>query len=375
MLFSCVVVFVQQIKCTTYQVNINASGTGPDPKHNSLWKPGNISELRSMIRLLLTFLITLPAAWSMGQVIHGTVLDKESGEPVDYADVFFDGTFLGTITDEYGVFTLDVTRYSSRSLTISAMGYYPASLSEFTAGKNYRVYLTPRVFEIEEAMVSAKSLTRERLANLKLFRKEFIGSTRYARRCYILNEKDITFNYGTDQDTLKAYASKPIRIQNLALGYEISYYLDRFEYDRHTKTVVYTGSIIFLKDLGTDPGSLTRYERRRAYAYAGSATHLFRALWAHALKNSGFIVRDYSTSEILTEEEMVFQDSTGRKYFYYPEDLRIDYYTRLSYISCLKKRVYFEPDGFFDPTGLLWGGTISEQRIADFLPYEYAPAR
>ena len=200
-----------------------------------------------MIRLLLTFLITLPAAWSMGQVIHGTVLDKESGKPVDYADVFFDGTFLGTITDEHGVFTLDVTRYSSRSLTISAMGYYPGSLSEFTAGKNYRVYLTPRVFAIEEAMVSAKSLTRERLANLKLFRNEFIGSTRYAKRCYILNEKDITFNYGTDQDTLKAYASKPIRIQNLALGYEISYYLDRFEYDRHTKTVVYTGSIIFLK--------------------------------------------------------------------------------------------------------------------------------
>jgi hypothetical protein len=328
-----------------------------------------------MIRFLLTLLITLQAAWTMGQVIQGTVLDKDSGEPVDYADVFFDGTFLGTTTDEHGFFTLDVTQYSSRSLTISAMGYNPASLSEFTPGKNHKVYLIPRVFRIQEAMVSAKSLTRERLANLRLFRKEFIGTSKYARRCYILNEKDITFNYGSDQDTLKAYASKPIRIQNLALGYEISYYLDRFEFDRNTQTVVYTGSIIFLKDLGTDPGSLTRFERRRAYAYAGSAKHLFRALWAHALKNSGFKIRDYSTSEILTEEEMVFQDSTGRKYFYYPEDLRIDYYTRLSYISCLKKRVYFEADGFFDPMGLLWSGTISEQRIADFLPYEYAPAR
>jgi len=328
-----------------------------------------------MIRLLLTLLITVPAAWSMGQVIQGTVLDKESGEPVDFADVFFDGTFLGTTTDEHGYFTLDVTRYSSRSLTISAMGYYPASLSDFTPDKSHRVYLSPRVFSIQEAMVSAKSLTRERLANLRLFRREFIGTTKYARRCFILNEKDITFNYGSDQDTLKAFASKPILIQNLALGYEISYHLDRFEFDRHTKTVLYTGSIIFLKDLGTDPGSLTRYERRRAYAYAGSAKHLFRALWAHTLKESGFILRDYSTSDRLTEEEIVFQDSTGRKYFYYPEDLSVEYATRLSYMSCLKKRVYFEPDGFFDPTGLLWGGRISEQRIADFLPYEYTPVR
>ena len=324
-----------------------------------------------MIRFLLTLLITLQSAWTLGQVIQGTVLDQESGLPVDYADVFFDGTFLGTTSDEHGSFTLDVTLYSSRSLTISAMGYYPASLSDFTPGKNHQVYLTRKVFRIEEAMVTTRSLTGERKACLRMFRNEFIGSTRYARRCYIENEKDITFNYGRNKDTLKAYASRPIRIRNLALGYEISYYLECFEYDRHTGNVVYRGDIIFQADLGTDQRSHALYERRRANAYAGSAKQLFRALWAGALSGSGFTLRDYNTSDILTEEQIVFQDSLGRKYFYYPEDLSVEYYTRLS----LTKRVYFEADGFFDPAGILWGGRISEQRIADFLPYEYEPFR
>lgn len=334
-----------------------------------------ISELMCMIRFFMTIILILPAAWTLGQVIQGNVLDRESGKPVDYAAVFFNGTFTGTTTDSEGFFSLDVSKYSSRSLTVSAMGYYPASLSEFTPGKIHLVYLTPRIFRIQEVTVATRSLARERLANLRLFRKEFIGTTSYSRRCYILNEKDITFNYGSDQDTLRAYATKPIRIKNLALGYEISYYLDCFEYERHTKTAVYTGSIIFQKDLGTDQRSLNRFERRRSYAYQGSAKHFFRALWSNTLKDEGFTLKDYTTSDKLTEAEVVFQDSAGRRYLSYPEELSIAYYTQLSYISFLKNLVYFEPDGFFDPRGVLWSGKISEQRIADFLPYEYVPVQ
>ena len=49
----------------------------------------------------------------------------------------------------------------------------------------------------------------------------------------------------------------------------------------------------------------------------------------------------------------------------------IQYYPYQSYINFLNEKVYFEKDGFFDPTAILWTGTMSKQRIADFLPYEY----
>ncbi len=76
---------------------------------------------------------------------------------------------------------------------------------------------------------------------MRIFRNEFIGLSVNARKCHILNEEDISFNYASDGDTLKAFASAPIVIQNLSLGYIISYHLERFEYERKTKTMLFTG--------------------------------------------------------------------------------------------------------------------------------------
>jgi len=308
----------------------------------------------------------------LGQLISGIVVDQQTGSPIDYASVFFSGTFVGTSTDKEGCFELDISRYRSRPLSISAVGYYPASITEFTPGEAHQVQLKRRIFEIEEVSITSKSLVRKRKAFMRIFKKEFIGLTRNARRCYILNEHDIKFNYGSDKDTLRAYASKPIRIQNLSLGYEISYHLNRFEYHRLSKTVLYNGSIIFNRDLVEDEETMKKYERRRAYAYTGSSKHFFRILWTNSLIASGFLVKNYRTSDELNYELIVFQDNQGRKFLQYNEDLAINYFDDHSYITFLEEKVYFEQDGFFDPTSIVWTGKMSLQRIADFLPYEYS---
>ena len=305
------------------------------------------------------------------QKITGLVLNQDTREPVDFASVFFNGTFVGTTTNESGYFELDVSKYRTRPLTVSAVGYHPASITEFTPRESHQVLLKRRVFEIEEVSVTSRSLVRKRKACMRIFKKEFIGLTSNARRCYILNERDISFNYDSDKDTLRAFASKPILIQNLSLGYDISYHLERFEYDRTTKTVLYTGNIIFNRDLIEDEESLEKYERRRAYAYSGSCKHFFRSLWANSLKESGFSVSTYRTGDPLNYENIVFQDLTGSKSLQYNQDLQIAYYDQLSYISFREYKVIFEQDGFFDPTTIIWTGKMSLQRIADFLPYEY----
>ena len=325
-----------------------------------------------MKRNLLALLVLNLAAMIYGQLITGVVMDEQTGDPVGFASVFFDGTFVGTTADEQGRFELDVTPYKSRSLIISAVGYYTNLITDFTRGEPYQLVLAPRVFEIKEVSVTAKSLARKRKACMQIFIKEFIGLTSNARRCYILNESDISFNYNSDKDTLKAFASKPIQIQNLALGYEITYHLERFEYERKTKTVLYTGSIIFNSDLLADENNLKKYIRRREYAYTGSSKHFFRALWSNSLTSSGFSVSSYRTCEQLNFELLVLQDSIGGKFLQYSEDLKIEYYNQLSYISFLEEKVYFEQDGFFNPTSIIWSGKMSKQRIADFLPYEYS---
>jgi hypothetical protein len=47
---------------------------------------------------------------------------------------------------------------------------------------------------------------------------EFLGRAVYSNGCEILNEKDITFNYGSDSVTLRAIAFQPLQVHNKALG-------------------------------------------------------------------------------------------------------------------------------------------------------------
>ncbi|RLD92374.1 MAG: hypothetical protein DRJ13_16670, partial [Bacteroidetes bacterium] len=220
-----------------------------------------------MNRILFSILFGLLGTLTCAQVITGTVLDQESREPIDFASVFFNGTFVGTTTDEQGHFELDISKYATRPLTISAVGYASASISEFVPGEQHQVKLVRKLFDIDEVTVSTKSLVRRRRVNMRIFRNEFIGLSVNARKCHILNPEDISFNYASDRDTLIAFASAPIVIQNLSLGYIISYHLERFEYERKTKTMLFTGSIIFNRDLVDDEESRLHYERRRANAY------------------------------------------------------------------------------------------------------------
>ena len=323
-----------------------------------------------MNRVPLTILLLHVGFLSFGQVITGTVLDQETGEPVSFASLFFDGTFVGTTADENGRFELDVSKYRSRPLHISAMGYDPGVITGFTRAEPFLVLLTPRVFEIEEVSVSTESLARKRKACLNIFRSEFLGRTGNARRCSILNERDITFNYGSDQDTLRAYASQPIRIENLALGYEETYYLDKFEYDRKSGNLFFTGNIIFTRDLNQGDSYDKSFARRRKYAYEGSRMHFFRTLWNNDLVLSPFSVKDSSGVE-LYYDQLVVKDQGGGSYLTYHRGLDIYYYSIHSYIIFLGEKAWFEEDGFFDPAALRWGGRMSLKRIADWLPYEY----
>jgi len=109
---------------------------------------------------------------------------------------------------------------------------------------------------------------------MRIFKGEFLGRSRIARDCIIMNEEYITlkiprsratgnrseaeldevnaragFNYHSDRDTLRAIARKPMVILNNALGYQITYHLDKFEYDKVHKTTAFYGNIIFNLDM------------------------------------------------------------------------------------------------------------------------------
>jgi hypothetical protein len=307
------------------------------------------------------------------QIIEGTVLDSETKSPISFATIYFSGTFAGTYSDNNGNFTLDISGNTSKPLTISAVGYYSTSPSEFSPGEHVTIYLIPKVYELKGIVVNARSMARQRKANMIFFKDTFLGTTTNARHCKIMNEDDIRFIYDKDSSILKAISLNPIIIENMALGYKVTYYLDEFELNTHTGTMSFSGNIIFDEDLSIDEGQKKIFERRRKSTYLGSRMHFFRSLWSNDLNTNKFIIQN-SAGENLDYKNIVVREDSLIKFLIYYEKLYIWYYTSqpVTIITFLKVAALFDKSGYFDPKAILWEGPMARQRVADWLPYEYS---
>jgi hypothetical protein len=314
--------------------------------------------------LINTFIV------GQAQTVRGIVLDKSDSVKINFASAYINGTYIGTNTDQNGYFELDITKHNSLPLTISALGYYSATLTNFATDKILEVYLTPKTFELKEVVVAAKSHAKERKVNLKLFRSQFLGSTANGQKCVIMNEDDITFvNTG---DSLKAFASKPILITNYGLGYKITYYLDEFEFDRQNGYFLYRGNAVFNEDMAAGMAQKKIFEKRRRTAYIGSIIHFFSSLWANSLESNGFSIRN-SEGERIKYEDIVTIGTDFKKYLSHKGNLFIYFLSKPpdSYVELLKDKVFFDRVGYFDGSGVKIVGQMAQQRIGDLLPYDY----
>lgn len=322
-----------------------------------------------MRNLSLIFLLIIGNTIGYSQIIRGTVLDEKTKEPIGFASVYFNGTSDGTISDVNGHFELNRSKHLSMPLTISAVGCYSYLLTDFSSIKSINIYLKSKEYVLEEAVIKSKSLKSTRKKFMKLFKEEFLGLSDNSRKCKILNEEGITFNYYKDKDTLKAFASKPLLIENMSLGYNITYYLDKFEHYRKTDAFSFSGNIVFTENDSTLENQKL-YAERRKNTYLGSRMHFFRSLSLNDSIVKGFTVTN-SVFKVLKLRDIVVQDSSKNRYLCYPKGFKISSSKGISDVNTLKKYIYFDKSGYFDASGINWTGDMGNQRIADLLPYEY----
>lgn len=318
-----------------------------------------------LLILLLCFCIS-----SYSQIIKGRILDQTTDSTIGYASVYFNGSLIGTLADRVGYFELDVSRYLSMPLTVSALGYYSKTLTDFPTKEVMKIYLTPKVFALKEVIVKAKAYDNARKRDIKVFKTQFLGQTMNAFKCEILNINDIMFLHESDNDTLKAFSSKPIIIENTSLGYRITYFLDKFEYSKTKSSLILTGNYLFKEDSAENEIQKKVYEKRRRTAYLGSRLHFFRTLWGGDLSINGFEILNTAGTPALY---LVIQKDSITKSLKYKGDMVVNYFQRLngSVISMLKDEVCFDKHGYFDPLGISWDGEMAKARIADLLPYDY----
>jgi hypothetical protein len=340
----------------------------------------------------IAFLILLSGYCSAAnsQTIRGAVYDRSTDSTLSNAMVYISGTSIGAYSDLNGNFELKITGYSSLPVTISMLGYYSVTLSEHLSNKNYDIFLSPKIKELNEVVVKAKKGNRE--TYLRIFKREFLGETGNARECVILNEKDLRFSYSAASGILKAYSSEPIMISNKALGYTLTYYLDKFNYTRNTdemrvltESSTILGNFIFKDELPalTEPEKKSVLERRKN-SYLGSRMHFFRVLYSGNLiqdgkynillsgnkpDSKGFSI---SSSNPIKSDSLVVRKDSLSGYLKSNGLITVSYSSRSTMIDIKMDSVYFEKDGFFDPFGIDFAGEMSKQRIGDLLPFEYS---
>jgi hypothetical protein len=95
------------------------------------------------------------------QVISGTVISKNENLPVPYVKIGIEKENAGTVSDEKGNFSIDLSGLdASRKLRIEVPGYepYAETIQNFRKQDRQQVFLKEKVKSIKEVNIKVKKL-------------------------------------------------------------------------------------------------------------------------------------------------------------------------------------------------------------------------
>ncbi|HOZ75383.1 MAG TPA: carboxypeptidase-like regulatory domain-containing protein [Flavobacterium sp.] len=333
------------------------------------------------MKVLQAFLAFLFAAVGFAQNLQGVVLDA-GNTPLPGANVYFDNSSIATITDSEGNFSFVVNTKVNLSLVVSYVGYKTQYIQDYDLGKKLIVVLEEEQNKLKEVTVTGNQLF-SRKEKLKIFREQFLGVSKAARKAVIANEDDIYFVYDKSSNTLQGFADKPLIIENPYLGYQITYELVRFELafkktsisSSDISSIFYSGYSRF-EETGSDKEIL----QRREESYLGSTLHFFRSLASDSLFENKFVLYKEGLARN-PADCFVITDSDGMKNIKVnkvtAKDTEIFY--NILYNDRERSRLTFKTDQFLiDYLGnysslerIFFLGEFGSKRVGNQLPLNY----
>ena len=344
--------------------------------------------------ILLFFLLNfnLKAQTSITGVVTDTL-----NNPIPFASVYLSKTTIGTLTDNKGVYTLSVSQEGAYEMITSCIGYKSKSQIISADGKrqNINIKLSVNLFLLNE--ITVKSKDRNRQKNYTQFVKMFIGETVNSESCKIINPDDLHLYKDPQSDILKGYSLKPLRVENKALGYTMTYDLSDFSYNDNTGFLSFAGYQYFQPSTG-NLRKTQIWNRNRLAAYYGSRMHLLRALFSDSLRRENYQIFECKTDTITKElsiikplQEINLRRSNNSNYvtLYYNNPILINYTNNHPEIAStlfgFQPQKYISTILFSDtlkvyqnsysenPNAVTWGGEMANERIADMLPFDFLP--
>ncbi len=329
-------------------------------------------------KAFLFFLFFTP--FSTSQTLTGTVIDKVTQEPLETAGVYFDNTTIGTTTNEKGQFSISYNDAVQSTLVISYLGYEKVFISDYRSRAEIIVELVEAINTLDEVYLEYDDgLTRKQ--KLRLFRTEFLGSSKFAKSCKILNEDDLVLRYNKGNKILSASAKAPVLVKNKALKYDVTFDIIDFEVNfnyANPKTnefsvysVTYSGTSFF-KNLDDSPKKNTL--KNRETVYDGSVQHFMRALYNKNLKDEGywifydkFRVDEWSYFKVEDLDDSNFKkvSLSSKVSILYNKEIQSEMELRID-------EFYVDTYGNYSPIlGVYFSGAMGSQRVGDTLPSDY----
>ncbi|MDW3197359.1 MAG: carboxypeptidase-like regulatory domain-containing protein [Cytophagales bacterium] len=346
--------------------------------------------------LLFWCLVTTHAVWAQ-LTVQGQVVDAETQEPIEGVSVFLNNTSYHAVTDSIGAFTI-IGMQGAHQL-IAYKDDYKRSITSINRSTKARVELK-RPFKPEQTKESQDApnpYTALQLEEfLNTFKLDFLGRSRNAENCEILNPEVLTFNLAGG-NTLRVTASVPIVIRNNRLGYDLTYHLK--SYVRNLRTTSYVGHVFYQNTPGLE--LKPKHFQAREKAYNGSTAHFLRSVLAGKHNREGYklqtatdvggnwIYKEVPISNLAVyNNEGVYLFGAGKfRIIYLPERREYNYvrwlkangikefgrgqYTDMEFAA---QKVKILPSGTIDPPlGLVFRGYMGWEQMADALPMNYNP--
>lgn len=335
-----------------------------------------MSEMTNKFGLILFFL-----PWfCFSQTLTGTVIDKATQQPLETVAVYFDNTTIGTTTDSKGEFSISYSDAIQTTLVISYLGFEKVFISDFRSKNELHIELVEADNALDEVYVAYDDgLTRRQ--KLRLFRKEFLGISKFGKSCKILNEDDLILKYDKGNKALYASSKVALKIENKALDYLITYDLMDFEVNfRYANLNTFTFTVNSVTYFGTsffkelEDSKKSKIEKNRSEVYKGSVQHFMRSLYNKNLREEGyfifydgFVVNEWSyfNVELLVNSDFKKVTLKDKVSILYNKDFQSELHLEID-------EFYVDIYGNYTPIiGLYFGGAMGTQRVGDTLPLDY----
>lgn len=221
--------------------------------------------------------------------ITGRVLNEIDNRPLVNVNVFIANTMLGSATDDDGRFTIKRVPLGTHELVFSMVGFEVKKSTlriTSTEDKTVDIKLLPQILKIPEVEVITTS-NNEWQKHLKKFKKYFLGTSKNAEKCKLINAEVLDFSTDSAAEKFTAKANDILLIENRSLGYRLFYLLESFTVKKDM--VAYFGKIRFNELTPNNQKEQKRWQKNRLKTYHGSLRHFLATISSKQVTRSGYL--------------------------------------------------------------------------------------